>query len=141
MPGRAGSTTPQAPRRGVRGNRFCRAYKKLARACALSAAGKIGGDRSIVEAARFGMACLEFRRDGFGSDNPRREAFSLSGPSSTKKKEPRRRDAGGATVLAQSRGSQRTMWVVPSSAGVSRLTRRQRSQLGPNSGAPILRLT
>jgi hypothetical protein len=32
------------------------------------ALGKIGGDRSIVEAARFGMTCSEFRRDGFGSD-------------------------------------------------------------------------
>ena len=39
-----------------------------------------------------------------------------------------------------SRGSQRAMWVAPSSAGFSSLTRRQRTQFGPNSGEPILRL-
>ena len=32
------------------------------------------------------------------------------------------------------RGSQRAMWVAPSSAGFSSLTRRQRTQFGPNSG-------
>jgi hypothetical protein len=140
MAGRVGSTTPQAPRSGVRGNRFCRAYKKLARACALSAPAKLG--ETAASLRRPGSAWHAWnsgetdlvRTSGEGS-------LSLSGRSSTKKKEPRRPDAGGATVLAQSRGSQRTMWVVPSSAGVSRLTRRRRSQLGPNSGAPILRLT
>ena len=88
------------------------------------------------------MTCSKFRRDGiwFGQ-SAGEKPFPFRLQLDQKKKEPRRRDAGGATVLAQSRGSQRTMWVVPSSAGVSRLTRRQRSQLGPNSGAPILRFT
>jgi len=39
----------------------------------------------------------------------------------------------------RSRGSHRAMWVAPSSIGCSSLTRRQRTQFGPNSGAAILR--
>jgi hypothetical protein len=34
----------------------------------------------------------------------------------------------------RSRGSHKTMWVEPSSASCSSLTRRQRTQFGPNSG-------
>jgi len=41
----------------------------------------------------------------------------------------------------RSRGSHSTMWVAPSSAGRSSLTRRQRSQFAPNSGAASLRFT
>jgi hypothetical protein len=41
----------------------------------------------------------------------------------------------------RSRGSHRAMWVVPSSPACSSLTRRQRTQFGPNSGAAILRFT
>jgi hypothetical protein len=49
---------------------------------------------------------------------------------------------GGAMTVTRyrSRGSQSAMWVEPSSAGCSSLTRRQRTQFGPNSGAPSLRL-
>ena len=41
----------------------------------------------------------------------------------------------------RSRGSHRAMWVAPSSPGFSSLTRRQRTQFGPNSGAAIFRFT
>ena len=56
---------------------------------------------------------------------------------------PRRAErCGGASMrwAQRSRGSHSAMWVAPSSAGCSSLTRRQRTHWGPNSGQPILRL-
>jgi len=86
---------------------------------------------------------------GLDSDGRRRAKSSrISNALETKSrsirmKKPRR---GGAAAGREggsdqrSRGSQSAMWVMPSSAGVSSLTRRARTQLVPNSGAPILRL-
>src|SRR5580704_6068789 len=88
MPGRVGSTTPEAPRSGARGNRFCRASEITGARMRALALGKIGGNRSIVEAARFGMTCSEFRRDGFGSGNSGRAPPSLSGSRSKKRESP-----------------------------------------------------
>jgi hypothetical protein len=51
----------------------------------------------------------------------------------TEGKAPPRQTAAGCR-RQRSRGSHSTMWVAPSSAGCSSLTRRQRSQFGPNSG-------
>lgn len=55
---------------------------------------------------------------------------------------PRRMRSGGVFGSGRdqrSRGSHRARCEVPSSIGVSSLTRRARTQLGPNSGAAILR--
>ena len=70
MPDWAGSRTPQAPRSGARGCRFCR-VRLNSRAQARSSARQNWRDRGLVEPARVGMACWEIRRDGSGSDNPR----------------------------------------------------------------------
>ena len=56
-------------------------------------------DRSIVEAARFGMTGWEFRRDGLGWENPRGvKQLSFSAGVSGKRK-PRRQVTGGARGL------------------------------------------
>ena len=64
MPGRAGSRTPEAPRSGARGNRFCRALMINRRAQARSLrAAKLGGPR-ILGPARPAMVRSKSERDG-----------------------------------------------------------------------------
>jgi hypothetical protein len=64
MTGRAGSRTPQAPRSGARGNRFCRALMKNLRAQARSScSAKLGGPR-ILGPVRHGMVRSKSARDG-----------------------------------------------------------------------------
>ena len=56
----------------------------------------------------------------------------------SEERKPRRSDPRRGSGDYWSRGSQRAMWVAPSSAGCSSLTRRQRTQFGPSSGAADL---
>ena len=64
MTERAGSRTPQAPRSGAWGSRFCRALNNNRRAHARSLrSAKLGAPR-ILGPARSGMAHWEIRRHG-----------------------------------------------------------------------------
>ena len=60
-------------------------------------------------------------------------------PGWVKQGKPRRGRPRRGRRRYRSRGSHKAMWVAPSSIGCSSLTRRQRTQFGPNSGAAILR--
>jgi hypothetical protein len=97
MPGRAGSRTPQAPRSGARGSRFCRALLIPARARALPALGKIGGNRASL--GRSGAAWHDGKS---GETDPGTHGAAASGEIE-KGKAPPRQSAAGRRRLAIAR--------------------------------------
>lgn len=107
-------------------------------------------ERSILEGARDPLQarCAGWQtgkiRDGkpVGATSADTVWIAAVGRGGMHEDKPRRMRSGGVFGSGRdqrSRGSHRARWEVPSSIGVSSLTRRARTQLGPNSGAAILR--